>query len=840
MTIYDIVAPGGSTQSITATGSAELDVSLTAYIGGGSPVPSIPPAWYVTYELSGSPATGGYVDRSKYLFTGPGASHSITQQVRQRGKASYTLSVGAGDSYRPTKFQPVFLFDQNQTGYSLEFSGIVQDYKVRWVGLKGDCYIDVNAVSLESLFDTVYVANPLQFVNQTCGSIVASLFNAFESGALVSLGTISDGVTIPLFNAQVGDKLSALFAQLATTSLFTWWVNPQTQQLNFALPSAVPAPFTITSPKALWPDQTMSEMFDGADYRNRQGIKLSYDAFSHSMEYFTGAGQQSVTLARPVKQVTKAYVTLSTCNSAVLTFTGQPLPGDTFTIGPANGAWQASYVYGIGGTITVGGYVYQVTFAGTSGASEPAFSTVTTLGQTITDNTVIWTCQGAAGLSTGTSTYTFVSALDNTQVNQILIASTLVGSIAAASDAINSNSATRGAIFSLPTWENSQVNSIATTGTTLTVQQKAAGAGWVASLSASSSYFSWSGAQTSGGTSPQGSVGPNEGATITIEVYAQGTSTAAPGLAYTEGSPIITLATPLNSGTNLNVEYTRQDGNFIQVEESSEVAALALVTGGTGKYQQSTDQSSQGLISTSSAAGLQLAQQALQAFVTVPTEVEAQLIIPGLTAGMQVTFALSSGPIATALNGTWFIEELQADLIPGLSQQHPYLDCLTYPGAGRYKYRLKLINVNQIGSYMDFWQGAAGGGAGGSGSGGALVATSGGAAPVSPSQFVTPLTTKGDLLGYDIAPDRVPVGTDGYVLTADSTQALGVKWAASTFGAQTKNTLYAGPASGAVATPTFRAAVVNDYPFHSEPLTDGAGNIIFAAGDVVVVVGLPN
>jgi hypothetical protein len=42
----------------------------------------------------------------------------------------------------------------------------------------------------------------------------------------------------------------------------------------------------------------------------------------------------------------------------------------------------------------------------------------------------------------------------------------------------------------------------------------------------------------------------------------------------------------------------------------------------------------------------------------------------------------------------------------------------------------------------------------------------------------SPLTTKGDLWGYDTADARVPVGTNGYVLTADSTDAQGVTWAA--------------------------------------------------------------
>jgi len=46
-----------------------------------------------------------------------------------------------------------------------------------------------------------------------------------------------------------------------------------------------------------------------------------------------------------------------------------------------------------------------------------------------------------------------------------------------------------------------------------------------------------------------------------------------------------------------------------------------------------------------------------------------------------------------------------------------------------------------------------------------------------------PLTTKGDLQGFTTVPARVPVGTDGYVLKADSTQTTGVKWAAETGGA---------------------------------------------------------
>lgn len=44
------------------------------------------------------------------------------------------------------------------------------------------------------------------------------------------------------------------------------------------------------------------------------------------------------------------------------------------------------------------------------------------------------------------------------------------------------------------------------------------------------------------------------------------------------------------------------------------------------------------------------------------------------------------------------------------------------------------------------------------------------------------LTTKGDLLVYGSALSRLGVGTDGQVLTADSGQTLGVKWAAASGG----------------------------------------------------------
>jgi len=49
----------------------------------------------------------------------------------------------------------------------------------------------------------------------------------------------------------------------------------------------------------------------------------------------------------------------------------------------------------------------------------------------------------------------------------------------------------------------------------------------------------------------------------------------------------------------------------------------------------------------------------------------------------------------------------------------------------------------------------------------------------------TDLTTKGDLHGYSSSNTRIPIGENDQVLTADSAQALGLKWAAASGGANT-------------------------------------------------------
>ena len=714
-------------------------------VGGGNPLtpPTPPEAWLIVNEPS-----LGFTDRSSYLAMGEG-SHSFDLKLRERGTANYTLVSNPQDptsapiSYLPTMGQPIYLYDQNVSGYALVFAGLIQDYTIRWSGITGLRYIDVSGSLWSRSSDTVY-AQPMQFVNQTCGAILTALFNAFESGC-------------PVFPGVGPGGRNRSTVQRATRRQTLGSVRPACHHfgIHMGRESADAAAFLSVAhgdPGAI--HDSIRERALGFHLAEVRQCRLSQPAGGKTivrcLSAFAGrlcrAGQQTFTLMRPVEQVVAHVTTTSTPNTATAAFSGQPSPGDTFSVGPAQGAWQAAHIYGLGGVIVVSGIVFKVTTAGTSGGTQPAgFLTQTVVGDTVNDNTVIWTCQGPAGLGTGFTTYTWVSALDNTQYGQVLIGGTLAASVQNAVDALNATApyggtpATKGKglTISLPTWENSQVNAISVTGTGFTVTQKIPGSGWIAGLTSTGTAFSWSAVTTSGGTSPQTAVGPNEPATLSISVYAVGTSNSAPGLSYTEGSAVVQLATPLNSGTNLTVEYTRTDGNVIEVENTAAVTALAAISHGTGKYQQSTDQSSTGLISTDAAAGLQFAQQILATFDITQQKFELQLYQPGITPGQVLTLALNS-PL-NVMNGSYLVLSIKGELVPTF----PYLDNPNAPNAGHYRYTADLINVNLIGTDLAFWLGLGGGGSGGGSGGGELVATSGGGVPNAGPLGPTPLTSGG-------------------------------------------------------------------------------------------------
>lgn len=69
-----------------------------------------------------------------------------------------------------------------------------------------------------------------------------------------------------------------------------------------------------------------------------------------------------------------------------------------------------------------------------------------------------------------------------------------------------------------------------------------------------------------------------------------------------------------------------------------------------------------------------------------------------------------------------------------------------------------------------------------------------------PAALTSPLTTKGDIWVFAATNTREPVGTNGQVLTADSAQTTGLKWAAAG-GVQTKGAEFFQIGGGVIALP---------------------------------------
>jgi hypothetical protein len=663
-------------------------------------------AWLVIYEA------GGAVDRSSYLSFAEGASHSFSLQNRHRGTAAFMLEIPAGDTYMPERGCLIKLYDPTGAGGSPPvYAGTIDVIDVAWKGDDGTRVATLNCVSLEKVFDAILVP-PRLYTNQTAYQIVVALF-ALVDGSPVLAPDVPASDSSPVVPSLLCDydRISDLFDQLAKRANFVWGVDPQTMQLFFHAPNAEPSPFTLTCDDVFWESCTWN--VNGQDFRDWQAVRISPEAFTHSKELFTGDGSTGFfTLMRPPKQITNVWQTRNTQNTATGTFSGVPAAGDTATIGyPGAGGgtqynWAASSPYAIGQSIIdPAGHVQKVSTAGQSGTTEPVWNDIGsfTVDQAgLLASGVIWQDNGISGLdgSGGNLTYTFVAALDNTQWGQVLIGSDAAATARNFVDAINRVDDLAGVTFSMPTWENPLVNADPPSGGSFVVRNKSAGKGYVAALSDSGSAFSWSAAITSGGITTFN--------TTSLEAAVEGTSNTA-DVYYTPGNPVVGPVIPRTpTGYYLQIEYTRVGGDIIIVEDTALVAARAAIETGTGKYQQIISDSS----NTSAPAGLLEAQATLNAYKIAPTTMQFQTFRRGITPGQLLTITLvgpghdpaNPGHAPFLANATWAVQEVSAELVPGVKPHMPMT------GAGHYKYTLHVVDAAQVADYIDFWESLGGGG----------------------------------------------------------------------------------------------------------------------------------
>lgn len=698
--------PSGSPILAVVTDADEVWVSnnnfgfLTILTPATPPVTGCFPGWLVINEPGTlSPFTPNtWTDQSHRLHT----SESITFSwiARQRGTAKVPLIIEGDDDYMPTIGSQVCLWDITESGNFEVFSGTIDDFEVKWLGGGGARIVTLTCVSLEQVFDTIRLPN-LLFTDQTCGDIFTALF-AYASGCPVTLGTVDAGATLANFQLADFPTIADAFTRLATFSQYVWGVDPATGTLYFTPPNVTPSPFTLNSEDVLFEQFSLKE--ERHDYRNRQIVKINDNVTVQSSELFEGAGQQSFTMLRPIQQITQAWLTQNTQNHASGTFSGQPANGDTVSINfPTAGTgynWSAHGTYAVGAIIVdSNGFVQKVvTSAGVTGATEPAWIEI--LHQITQDNLVQWENQGAAGFANGElAVYRFVTALDNTAFGDVLIGASVADTVQNLVDAINAKQDKAGVTFSLPTWENPLVNAEVTSGTVLTVRNKPAGQGFIAGLSDTSANFSWSGSVTSGGVT---TFGTN---TITFGVAGQTTGGNIFTIVYTPGSDVVQSATPLEPGNRLQIQYQASNAGYIQVEDTAQVIERAAIEGGTGKYQQTSSDDQ----SATLPQALQLAQQQLAAYGVIPQTFEFTTMKAGLYVGQVLAISLTRPDNAPVLiNASWFIQEIQAEVVPVYGEDGASDRFL--PGGGHFRYTVRCIDVAQIGDWIDFWLGLLGGG----------------------------------------------------------------------------------------------------------------------------------
>jgi hypothetical protein len=91
----------------------------------------------------------------------------------------------------------------------------------------------------------------------------------------------------------------------------------------------------------------------------------------------------------------------------------------------------------------------------------------------------------------------------------------------------------------------------------------------------------------------------------------------------------------------------------------------------------------------------------------------------------------------------------------------------------------------------------------------------------------SPLTTKGDIYVYGSSDTRLPVGANNYILTADSAQTTGLKWAAPAGMTLISNNSFSAVSSYSLATNTFSSSY-NNYKIFLDITTMTSNNTFTA------------
>lgn len=538
--------------------------------------------------------TIGGVDKTQYLSEGADLTGNAryTLQTGHRGEATVSIVVPDGDSYAPAIGQPINLFDFGVR----KVAGIIANIREQWYESANARTYELTVASFERFFDKLLIP-PRVYINKTAGFIVNDLVTFFSSEGITA-GTIDAGATIPVVIYDHDNLVDAL-DNLARTSGFIWYIDAGFETLQFHAETTTAAPFTLVA-------QALAKSFQwnqtNQDFRDRQSIRINFDAFPPECDVFVGDGvTATATLGLIPAQVLAVINTTSTQNEFTITFNNNPANGEVYSISDLTP-----------------GQSYSIS-------------------------------------------YTFVTILDNTIEFEVLIGADKNASAQNLAAAINAtqDTAFRGVNYSWPTYTNGRARAYADNPAPGQVHIKSKvpgnnGNGVVGgSLSATFSTSTPTGAAVDGANQPL-SIGRLNVDTQKDAYWDYGSETITFQIAPAAGQKFYVLYYPLGADV-LTVENTFLRNTRASVEANSGIYWSIQDAANT------TDP-----ISTNASAGIQQAREMLLAYQILPETLTFSTYETGLAPGQLLTVTLATGdPFKALLDGTWLIRQVDAEYQPG-------------------------------------------------------------------------------------------------------------------------------------------------------------------------------
>jgi hypothetical protein len=345
------------------------------------------------------------------------------------------------------------------------------------------------------------------------------------------------------------------------------------------------------------------------------------------------------------------YVTASSANG-VITFTSTVIGDSSSTILCQNLSVIAFIFDGPGGPYPINQYLQ----AGSDGP-ERAQVIGTFTAQPANNDTV--TVDGTV--------YTFVTSLSTAMANQtsylVLIGANVNATAANLAAALTGNpSSGAGAQFSYPSFPHS--STVASYGAgahpTVTVYAKTPGVEGndiAVSASVTGGVFSWASV-----TLTAGAAGP----TVPQSIGQVGDGSS-PQWTWQHGSATVTASDAPANNVMYAVTYYRLGQDVITAENTALTILRAAIESGSGIYQAlQTVTDTTDPVSTSPTAALKQAQGLLKTYAVLPETLQFDTDTPGIKAGYTLTVNLPGYVPFAFLNGTYTVQQIDANYIPGM------------------------------------------------------------------------------------------------------------------------------------------------------------------------------